>query len=145
MTEETGSATIPSLGGFVSQVLTEICQGLADARTRLEATGAILNPKQYSESQNATDLEKDTRRRITNVDFDLMVEAHGDATSKEGIVVGVLSIGLGKQNAETQSQRLTNRVKFSVPLVLPMDTELVSKEISDREEAHRRTTQMLRG
>lgn len=135
----------PALGDFVSQVLVEICEGLAKSRERLEATGAILNPRQYGEGGSATDLEHQTRRRITNVDFDLLVEAEGNAASKEGVFVGVLSIGLGKQNTEGQVQKTANRVQFSVPLVLPVAPGTVEAEREVERQATERTTRLMRG
>lgn len=139
----TEAGRTPALGDFVSQVLVEICEGLAKSRERLEATGAILNPRQYGEAGSATDLEHHTRRRITNVDFDLLVEAEGNAASKEGVFVGVLSIGLGKQNTEGQVQKTANRVQFSVPLVLPIDPEKVQAERDADQQARDRVTRAL--
>jgi hypothetical protein len=134
----------PALGDFVSQVLIEICEGLAQSRERLEVAGAILNPRQFGEAASASELEHRTRRRITNVDFDLLVEAEGSAASKEGVFVGVLSIGLGKTNTEGQVQKTANRVRFSVPLVLPVAPGIVESEREEEQAERDRTSGLLR-
>lgn len=135
----------PALGDFVSQVLIEICEGLSKSRERLEATGAILNPRQYGEAASSSDLEHQSRRRITKVDFDLLIEAEGNAASKEGVFVGVLSIGLGKTNTEGQTQRTANRVQFSVPLVLPVAPGAVEAERLAEQQERDRVSAQLRG
>ena len=129
------------LKDFISSVLTEICEGVHEATARIEALGGVVNPRAISTSQP---IEQHTRRAIVDVAFDVSIEATSSAGNTGRVGVLVATVGLGTQRSQDESHRSANSVKFTVPLVLPVDRETVEAEHRKEEDAHREATRAIR-
>lgn len=107
---------------FVREALAQIVEGATDARERVRAQGALLNPP----PENMSGLHphqwvKETRQRISMVSFDVALTAAEESGRKAGlaVVAGVLSAGTG--GGRSESNVSVSRVRFEIPLALPLD------------------------
>lgn len=128
------------LQSFISSVLTEICEGVHQATARIESLGGVVNPRAISTSQP---IEMDTRRAIVDVAFDVSIEATASAGNTGRVGVLVATVGLGTQRSKDESQRSANSVKFTVPLVLPINREIISEEHRKETDAQQRASQAI--
>lgn len=117
---------------FVSETLTQIVEGVADAQRRIDegGSGAQVNPSvKYgtAEPRGVADANP--------VDFDIAVtvaaEDREGSESKMGASLQVLSVvgvklggGLSEQSSGIQRSETASRVKFSVQLAQPGHTQL---------------------
>lgn len=115
---------------FVSESLTQIVEGVVDARERIEALRGMVNPPgiQSSESDRSyapyavIKAEKGRaacRLPIQEVKFDVAVTASSDAQTKAGAgLLSVVSAGISKEKGA--KDETTSRIRFRVPLALPL-------------------------
>lgn len=111
---------------FTKQTLLQIVSGVNEANQELEKLGAsiptynVKNSKRYIETNDGC-------RDVVDLDFDVAVTA-SDISGKEGgggLKVASLNLG-GKVESKTENQTIS-RVKFSLPLVLPIVGEEVDE------------------
>lgn len=107
-----------NLREFISSALIEICHGVEDAilRRDQESITARISPAFIDPSDKTVDWSQ----LVEKVEFDLAIsentanEANGSSTIK------VLSFGdLGAKGSHKREYGTTNRIKFSVPVLLP--------------------------
>ena len=106
------------LKNFVSDTITQIIEGIADAQIRIKEnpSHATINPDpmHYTEAGNISQ-----SRRIRDIEFDvaLSVESTGSSGAKVSVIGGFFG---GKVEAGTgSSEGRVNRVNFSVPVRCP--------------------------
>ena len=104
---------------FVSETLKQIVEGVKQAQEDVKDMGATVNPPStaYAEKQlYVTDYNK---RTVQIIDFDISL-TETEAT-QTGASIGVFfgSVGLGAHGKAETGSNAMNRVKFSVPVVLP--------------------------
>lgn len=113
------------LRDFIKESLIQIVQGVADAQSSLignnclgSVSPEIRNSRSTLESSGA--LLTAEGALVQTVEFDVSVAAtEGTGTKGSiGVVVGIL--GLGSQGQSSQSSSNTSRLKFSVPISLPI-------------------------
>lgn len=114
---------------FVSETLTQIVDGVADAKQRLEAgeTGARINPVRRDSSNRPHPSE------ATPVEFDLALtvtqQTAETSTARGDAKAGIVSVFQAKVGADlaassgNQSQEVS-RVKFTVMLAQPLDVSV---------------------
>lgn len=110
------------LKSFITQVLSEVVQGVQDAQAVLGENAKYINP-QLSTQQGP--LEKQGLQvsiygqLVQQVEFDVAVTATEGTGTKGGVgvVAGVFALGSQGQSKEEHSN--VSRIKFSVPLTLP--------------------------
>jgi hypothetical protein len=111
-----------NLKQFVSESLTEICEGVNEAASKVKALGGEVNPSVMGGSE---DYVKSGRfmvgqRKIgTTVAFDVAVTVTEGTETKGGI--GILSgvVNLGSSGQSKDSASSATRIKFEVPITLP--------------------------
>ncbi len=109
------------LKDFISQTLTEIATGVKAAQS--STIDMIINPKYqpyHRDTNRAAGYSVgDTGTQIFAVDFDVAVEASEAKGGKASIAVfgGLFGAGAGL-NKEEQN-KFQNRIRFSVPVILP--------------------------
>ena len=110
---------------FVRETLVQITNGVVQAQRQLDKSGALVNPhmrvilKEHSIGQ----AEMHAGEVVSLVEFDVAVRATEGKETKGGIgvVAGVISLGsAGKSDSSSGSE---SRIKFSVPLLLPVHRE----------------------
>jgi len=115
------------LKDFISQTLVSIAEAIVQANIDLEGLDSTVNPRNYlpysderaGEGGVIIDERNIPRRIVEKVDFDVAVTAIEGTETKGGIgiVAGVLA--LGSQGKSGQENIAYNRIRFSIPMVLP--------------------------
>ena len=70
---------------FVTETIVQICEGVTEAVTRLEASDAIVSPSGIAAADNNMYVHEGYRRIVQNVEFDVAVtvtEAQGKSALK---------------------------------------------------------------
>jgi hypothetical protein len=134
------STAVTELRKFVSSVLTEIAAGVADANGVISELGGNVNP-----AIAATDAvyDAETRRRVVDVTFDVSVEAASEQGNTGKVGVLIATIGLGTERRTGSTDKATQRIQFSVPVVLPIYGTQRAKELADEQSAQERVTRVL--
>ena len=106
---------------FIAETLKQLVEGIEDAQKGVEGVGATINPQGTFQDGNRLYWTPGAHidKAVQIVDFDILVtETAGD---EKGARIGVLfsSVGLGAQGKSESGSSATNRVKFSVPIMLP--------------------------
>jgi len=109
---------------FVAQSLTEIIEGVKEAQSVTKTTGAVVSPSglMWSGGENPKPLHtKNPNTPLVDLfEFDVAVTVTSEAAKegKGGIKVAFVNIGGGVETSESASS--ISRIKFSVPVILPM-------------------------
>jgi len=110
---------------FVSETLSQICQGIVDAQAKVEGTGACISPRMANEKpQNNISGE---HTHINNVEFDIVVEVteskditNGGISTSINIFQAVdISLGDKKKKDEMSLEKNVSRIKFDIPVCWP--------------------------
>jgi hypothetical protein len=117
-----------NLQDFIKETLVQIARGIEGAAGELKGTKAIVNPRNV---QTRTDVDSDvygfldTREKfykaVQKIEFDVAVTASTGTATKGGIGIMVGAIGLGSQGKSESQDSSISRIKFLVPMVLPME------------------------
>lgn len=113
------------LRDFVKESLIQIVQGVGDAQTELngsKSSGAI-SPEvrnNWATMESKGVLLSQAGSPIQVVEFDVSVTTTEGTGTKGGIAIAVGFLGLGSQGQSTQSNANVSRLKFSVPVLLPV-------------------------
>lgn len=111
---------------FTKQAILQLVNGVNEANQELERLGAsiptynVKNSKRYIQTSEGY-------RDVVDLDFDVAITA-SEVSGKEGgggLKVASLNLG-GKVESKTENQTIS-RVKFSLPLVLPIVGEEVDE------------------
>jgi len=124
---------------FISTTLVQIARGIEDAAKQLLDTKAIVNPRNVRPMPDRSDTvygilntEKQFHKIVQKIDFDVAVTAEKGSKTKGGVGIQVGSIGVGTQAQSDRTSSTISRIKFSIPMVLPMEDAPFDKE--DREK-----------
>ena len=117
-----------NLEDFISQSLTQIAKGIEKANTELSESDAIVSPK------NVKDVQKNNISTFGNIKlkngewsvvqeivFDVAVTASQGTESKAGAGISVGAITLGGVGKEDSQNTSVSRLKFSIPMLLPLN------------------------
>jgi hypothetical protein len=109
---------------FITETLASIVEGVVDAQKRTAEHGAFVNPgglmrTTSSIGENATwDNRTNNFARIVSFDVALTVEEGTNTNAKIGVAAGVFNLGAGGKSEN--KEQATNKIQFSVPLLLPV-------------------------
>lgn len=111
---------------FIAVSLKEIAEGVRQAQTDAIA---IVNPGILDEVDQPASGRSDkfliankTMGRLAQVvDFDLAVTVSEESTRESGAGLMVVGIGGGMKEKKNISTSSVSRIKFSIPVVLPLD------------------------
>lgn len=110
------------LQDFISGTLVQIINGVANAQAQTSTSGAVVSPKVHAGPEVASPLGYlwcDSQQFAQIVQFDVALTTTKGKAKKGGIgiLAGAITVGgSGQSSAETST---VNRIKFSVPLILP--------------------------
>lgn len=114
---------------FVSQVLADVVQGVADAQANLGEQARFVNP-QLSTGQGALHQQKFqvsiNGELVQQVEFDVAVTAKDGTGTKGGIGVVTGIFAMGSQGQSTSENSHVSRIKFSVPVTLPYGVDMAT-------------------
>jgi hypothetical protein len=118
------------LKDFIKETLIEIASALSEADKELTSIDAVVNPKNVIVAGGdghsiygylAKDSEnRDQRRPVHIVEFDVSVTATDKTGTKGGIGVMVAGIGLGSQGQSEAANSVYSRLQFKVPIAFPV-------------------------
>jgi hypothetical protein len=128
-------SNIMELREFVSASLLQIVQGVADSATEISRLGGAVSPAFHPNPTNNLlgRLKSDASTPVYAVEFDVAVVASSTMGAEGGAKLQVATIlSIGGKGSGSEKDETTSRIKFSVPLSLPVD--LVSREAGERRE-----------
>jgi hypothetical protein len=105
---------------FVTETLAQIVTGVSDAQERCKGTGARINPASRHTGTGYRLMAGSGGASLDEVEFDIALTKTEGTAAKGGIGVLLGSVGIGGQAKSERSDRLANRIKFKVPLMLPL-------------------------
>ena len=112
---------------FISQTLVQVAEGISEANQQLQNSDAVVNPPNVSVSRSSDSQVYGTIKRnyqseftpVQKIDFDVSVTATKGTETNGGIKIGIGTIGLGSEGRSENENQASNRIKFSVPMVMP--------------------------
>ncbi len=118
------------LQDFVAETLTQLVCGVRDAQTGTgelssdEPQGGRINPplSTSAEMLEAKGYRVDVHGlTVQNVEFDVAITVNEEAEAKGAAGLMVAGIGLGAKARMESTDTTVHRIKFAVPLTLPVD------------------------
>lgn len=109
---------------FISETLTQILEGVTDAQSKTAQTGGRVIPhvRTPRESANLYGHTND-KLPVILVDFDVSVFAQEGTGTKGGIGITMGVLALGSKGESNQQQNSTNKIKFQIPIALPLQKD----------------------
>ena len=109
---------------FVSGTIKQIIDGVIEAQEYAETKGAIVNPEIFIHADDSNNLKMTTTDRgfhsyIQIIDFDVAVTSTEGEQEKAGLGIFVAPITVGAQGKFDYTNTVANRIKFSIPVMLP--------------------------
>lgn len=102
---------------FVSETLTQICEGVKDAQERCNPLGARINPP--IDRDKVIHTSSLQYRKYTDVKFNIALRSDDRESGKSGIGVLLANISVGTVKETAQDASSVTSVEFSVPVALP--------------------------
>lgn len=114
-----------SLENFVYQTIIEITKGIKNATTELKESGTLINPATHPSGTIILGREgENVYRNVQKIEFDLTVSMTSEESKGAGMKINVLNSIRGNGNVGNNVTNIaTNRLKFIIPISLPVDTE----------------------
>ena len=112
------------LKDFISETIQQLSLGVKDAMEKCQEMDVIVNPDitigsdgdyYVSEKKNVA-----MQRRVQVIDMDISIVVTSSAESNIGGKIGVSMLGVSGTSKEIDNTSNTNRVKFSIPVCLPI-------------------------
>ena len=120
------NATQMKLGNFISQVLTEIIDGVATAQEYATGKGASINPPHviWNENKKGYNIPpgvsgKDETPLLTTIEFEILVTIGEDDSAQGGLGIFAASLGLGVRGEVKEYSETVNKIKFELLTKLP--------------------------
>jgi len=117
-----------NLQDFITETLVQIARGIEQAAEQLKGTKGLVNPRNVNTSTYAesgiygfVDTEQTFHKAVQKIEFDVAVTASTGTATKGGIGIMVGAIGLGSQRQSEAQHSSVSRLKFVVPMVLPLE------------------------
>lgn len=106
---------------FISETLTQILEGVTESQSKASQTGGRIVPHVQTPREGAN-LYGHTNDKlpVIVVDFDVSVFAQEDTGTKGGIGIAIGVLALGSKGESNQQQNSTNKIKFQIPIALPL-------------------------
>ena len=110
-----------TLEEFISETLKQIINGVKTAQEFSNNMGASINPPNitFRTDQGLKYWDKKTGSPVENIEFDIALTTVEGSSAKGGLGIFVGAAGVGAQGQSNSSNQTVNKIKFSVPLMLP--------------------------
>lgn len=117
------------LKDFIKEAIKDVSEAISESNSELFDIGTLVNPKNvYTSSDNEEiyghlldeDENEEYRRPVHLVNFDIAVSSSTKKDGKEGIGVNVVGIKLGKDGTQADENKMSSRLKFSLPVAMPV-------------------------
>lgn len=110
-----------NLEEFVSDTLTQIVRGVRTAQGEAKLAGAVVCPSR-TRTRLSGNREVTHHARVQEIEFDVAVTVVEGTTVGGDAGIRVFAVGGGAKGERHGSHEQLSRVRFSVPVMLPMDT-----------------------
>jgi hypothetical protein len=106
---------------FVSETIKQVIDGVITAQEYATTKDSKVNPKlTFRTDQGMQMWEKATGQPIQSIEFDIAVTASEGSKAQGGVAVLIGVFGGGTKGQVEESSQKLNRIKFSVPISLPI-------------------------
>ncbi len=115
---------------FISETLSNLIEGVVEAQAKVQSSGGRVSPYVSKPSDSKTIYGRtNDKLPVIFVDFDISIEANEGKGTKGGIGVVTGMFTLGSQGESKENRQSSNRIKFSVPVALPL--QRISNDIEN--------------
>lgn len=105
---------------FVSETLTQICEGVKDAQQRCKDSGALVNPMLDVKTCNKEVYRHDGKDYpATGVKFNVGLTESSSSGGKTGIGVFLGKMSLGHESSKDAQAQSVTSVEFTITIVPP--------------------------
>lgn len=113
------------LEAFVSETLKQIVSGIASAQEHAEAAGGVVCPLHLPMRDNMGDVRSVTYRTDKEhlIEFDVALTTTETAKAGGGLGIFVAPLAVGGKRESAESAQYVSRLKFSIPIVYPKQTD----------------------
>lgn len=123
---------------FVRVTLTQVTEGVKEAQEAVRAQGGFVNPTVHTSQKDESHFAGlHDGQNVFLVDFDVAVTVNeGTGTNAEAKLKVASLFALGTSGKSSENQEYSSRIKFKVPLALPVDPEakrLMEQRYRERE------------
>lgn len=103
---------------FISDAITQICEGVKDAQIKCDNVGARVSPPMRNDRiVEDRDL---IHWKYTNILFKVALQSNDNKCGKSGIGVLLANVTLGASKENVQPLSSVTSLEFSVPVALPL-------------------------
>lgn len=103
---------------FISDAITQICEGVKDAQIKCDNVGARVSPPIHND--RIVEVGGFTNWKYTNILFKVALQSSDNKSGKSGIGVLLANVTLGISKETGQNLSSVTSVEFSVPVSLPL-------------------------
>lgn len=103
---------------FISETLFQLIDGVVEAQSKVDSLGGRVIPHVRNTEQKYS--KTNDELPVISVDFDISVEAQEGTGTKGGVGVVTGMFNLGSSGESKENKQLSNRIKFSIPVALPL-------------------------
>ena len=114
------------LDEFITVTLKSIIKSVNDTKKFAEENDAIVNPiimERIEDHDQKTSIWRkdgnDGRRFLSKIDFDVAVSASNEDKNQIGGGLKIQVLNLGASSSESETNKTTSRIKFSLNVALP--------------------------
>jgi sulfite reductase beta subunit-like hemoprotein len=106
---------------FVAETLKQLIDGVKSSQEYAQKEGAVINPNEQLRfsSNHKCAISGTTGQQVQIIDFDVAISAQESDQYKGGFGIFVGAVGIGTQGHAEFTDSTVNRIKFSLPIVLP--------------------------
>ena len=112
---------IMELKDFISETLSQLVDGILDAQKKVQPSGARIAPSTRNNLDHKSIIGRtNDKLPVTAVDFEVLLDIQKGTGTKGrvGVVAGIFN--LGSQGESSKNSTTTNKIKFTVPVALPL-------------------------
>ena len=110
------------LSTFVGESLRQIAAGVKAVQSDVERLGGVVNPQGFAPAIASAGPLYDFRTNsvLTMVEMEVSVVASEKSDGKGGLSVAIGVVTAGKGKGTSEGRETTSRLRFSVPMQLPL-------------------------
>ncbi len=129
-----------NLKDFVEETLSSIIDAVTELQEKYEGSEALINPQPShgTDDQLEERASEDDVRRIQNVAFDIAVTAPSADGGGGGSIKKVAAVNLGTTGTGAISAEQLSRIRFEIPISLPMSSDDARRAALLNEERERK-------
>lgn len=109
------------LKDYVSEVLTQIIEGVKKSQEYAAENGAMIMPiKTYPFNAATADTFVDDRKRLGfAVNFEVAITISSESSKASGFKIGISGIGAKADKDQSSTTSNVNKIAFSIPVFYP--------------------------